>query len=102
MRDVSRDEREGPYLVQKAEPARGRNALWGAAVGALVLLLIAGVIHHRVARSESRPPAAGAGAAVPAAKAALGAVRATVRISGTLAAMRSVALLAPRIQGSRS
>jgi multidrug resistance efflux pump len=77
--------------------------LWGAAAAALGLILIAGVVHHRVARSASRPPdGGGANPAVPAATAARRAVRATVRMSGTLSAMKSVALLAPRILGSRS
>src|SRR5688572_9430750 len=83
-----------PRIVK---PPRTRRPLW--AIAATVALATAGYFAITRARSV---PAHTAINAVPTVTLSAGDVRQTLRVTGTLEAEKSVTLLAPRIQGSRS
>ncbi|MBZ5586088.1 MAG: HlyD family efflux transporter periplasmic adaptor subunit [Acidobacteriia bacterium] len=77
-----------------------RRAIWvEAAVGAALLF---GITHYWHAHSASRGPANQSETGVPTAAVSLGNITETVRITGTIGALRSATVLAPRIQGNRS
>ena len=88
-----------PKLVPPApsEPRRKRP-IW-VIPAAVVLLAIGYLVFTRLHQAPST--AARIAASIPTSTASVGDVRETLRVTGTLAAEKSVTLLAPRIQGSR-
>ncbi|MBZ5622620.1 MAG: HlyD family efflux transporter periplasmic adaptor subunit [Acidobacteriia bacterium] len=90
----------GPTLVPPRKPEKRRGTMWYGLSIALILIL--GIAVFRYRKSESAVSAKGQGISVPVAVVSMGNVTATVRVAGTIAAMKSASLLAPRILGSRS
>ena len=87
-----------PTVVPPREPGRRRKALWIS----LVLLVVAAGVGLYL---KSRPSLTGGGGpviTVPTVTAVVGDLDRKVRVTGTVAAKNFAALLAPRIQGSRS
>jgi HlyD family secretion protein len=79
----------------------GRTPLrWGTP--AILFLLIGGLLYHWNSTAHARRSTNQAIAAVPSGAVSVGDLKATVVIQGTVAAMNSAYLLAPRILGSRS
>jgi biotin carboxyl carrier protein len=77
-----------------------KGAAWvEVALGVGVMLFGA---HVWLAHSAPRAGAAGPGAAVPTAIAGPGIVSEMVRVNGTLGALRSATVMAPRVQGNRA
>jgi multidrug efflux pump subunit AcrA (membrane-fusion protein) len=88
---------KGPALVPPASPRKGgRRTLWVALSIAAVLAALA--YYLRLNTSGPGGPAV----FVRTATVGRGDVQATLRVNGTLAAKDQVAILAPRIQGSRT
>jgi len=87
-----------PTVVPPREPGRRRKALW---ISLALLVVIAGVALYLKSQS-----ALGGGGGpivtVPTVAAVVGELDRKVRVTGTVAAKNFAALLAPRIQGSRS
>ncbi len=78
----------------------GRRAIWvEVATGAALLF---GLTHYWHAHSAPRGRVNLGDAAIPTATVSPGNVADTIRISGTIGALRSATVLAPRIQGNRS
>ncbi|MBZ5725648.1 MAG: HlyD family efflux transporter periplasmic adaptor subunit [Acidobacteriia bacterium] len=92
----------GPKMVPPKPPEKRRIALWGIPLA--VVLLGGGLALYL--NSGGKAPAKGGpggpGSSVPMIAVGLGDVHRTVRVNGTVAARNFAALLAPRIQGSRS
>ncbi len=87
-----------PTVVPPRQPARRRKALW---ISLALLVVAAGVAFY----FKSQSALAGGGGpiiTVPTVAAVVGELDRKVRITGTVAAKNFAALLAPRIQGSRS
>jgi HlyD family secretion protein len=79
----------------------GRTPLrWGTP--AILFLLIGGLAYHWNSLAQARHSSKASTAAIPAGAVSVGDLQATVVIQGTVAAMNSAFLLAPRILGSRS
>lgn len=85
-----------PSLVPPAKERRGRRILWGVLLSAGILAALA--YHFRLNTSGPSGPAA----VVPTTTVKRGDVVATLMVNGTLAAKDQVAILGPRIQGSRT
>ena len=77
-----------------------RGAVLGQAAAAVAMLFV--LTHYWHANSASKSAGRRSDAGVPSAVASRGSISATVRLTGTVAALRSATVLAPRIQGSRS
>ena len=87
-----------PTVVPPRQPARRRKALW---ISLALLVVAAGVAFY----FKSQSALAGGGGpiiTVPTVAAVVGELDRKVRVTGTVAAKNFAALLAPRIQGSRS
>ena len=92
----------GPSLVPPGKQPEKRRRSPMRYVLPIVLILAAGVGLYWTRKSDSAQSAKGQGLSVPVAVVSTGNVTATVRVVGTVAAMNSASLLAPRILGSRS
>jgi multidrug resistance efflux pump len=79
---------------------RRARVRWG--VVALALLLLMGLAHYWKTKAESSPFSRSEPVTVPTAVASIADVKASLRVSGSVAALNSVYLLAPRILGSRT
>lgn len=94
----------GPTVVpQRETPPPRRKGLWTALIA--LALVGGGLAYYLNQQSEAAKLAAKGGGgiiAVSTAVVGLGDVNATVRVNGTITAQNFAALLAPRIQGSRS
>jgi RND family efflux transporter MFP subunit len=90
----------GPSLVPPPKREKRRATMWYGLWILFVLAAGAGLYWNR--KTESTLAAKGQGVSVPVAVISSGTVTATVRVVGTVAAMNSASLLAPRILGSRS
>lgn len=93
----------GPSAVPPKPPKGRRTALWGISLA--VVLLAGGAALYLSGGSRAKVPGKGGPGgtfSVPVVAVVLGDVRQTVRVNGTAAALKFAALLAPRIQGSRS
>ena len=93
----------GPSVVPTREtPPPRRRGLWTALIA--LALLGGGLAYYLNQQSEAAKLAAKGGGIVSVSTAivGLGDLNATVRVNGTVAAQNFAALLAPRIQGSRS
>ena len=90
----------GPALVPPQPGRRRRLVLWGAI---LVLVLgAAGVAAYLANRSAMQARGKASVASVAVAAVNVGDLNATIRANGTVAAQNFAALMAPRIQGSRT
>lgn len=89
-----------PSIVPPRTPEKRRREIPKVLWIALAIILAFAVYWHR--RSEAVASAKGQGLSVPVTMVAIGNVTATVRVTGTVAAMNSASLMAPRILGSRS
>src|SRR5437764_3610387 len=89
----------GPAIVPPRAPAKRRTALWG--VLAAVVVVGGGAAYYWKSSAQQKTGGPGGMISVPTVAVALGDLRATVRVNGTVAAEHSQALLAPRIMGSR-
>lgn len=87
-----------PTVVPPREPGRRRKVLWIS----LVLLVIAGGVAFYLKSQSALAGGGGPVITVPTVTAVVGEIDRKVRITGTVAAKNFAALLAPRIQGSRS
>ena len=87
-------------LVPPNQPRKRRSRTRSLLIALLVLPVLLGYLWSTKAGTH-KSDAAGL-VTVRTATASFGAVRSTIRVSGTLAAQRSVTLTAPRILGSRS
>jgi multidrug resistance efflux pump len=79
---------------------RGARGRWS--VAALALALMIGYARYWKSSAESRLPGHSAAPEIPTVKVASGSVQATLRLTGSFAALKSAYLLAPRILGSRT
>jgi HlyD family secretion protein len=89
----------GPAIVPPRVPEKRRTALWG--VLAAVVVLGGGAAYYWKSTAQQKNGGPGGMITVPTVAVALGDLRATIRVNGTVAAKNSQALLAPRIMGSR-
>src|SRR4051794_16852501 len=89
----------GPAIVPPRVPEKRRTALWG--VLAAVVVVGGGAAYYMQSSAQQKTGGPGGLLAVPTVAVALGDLRATIRVNGTVAAQNSQALLAPRIMGSR-
>ena len=91
----------GPAVVPPKQPEkRRRMALWGVL---LALAVVAGGTAYYLKKQSDAKLANGGGMiTVPTVAVSMGSVQATIRVTGTVAAQKFQALLAPRIMGSRS
>ena len=89
-----------PAAVPPKEPEKRRLGLWGA----LVALVVAGVgaAVYLTTGPASKTGGKTVGPSVPVVAVSLGDLHATIRVNGTVAAQNLAALMAPRIQGSRT
>jgi HlyD family secretion protein len=87
-----------PTVVPPREPSPRRTKLWVT----LALLVIAGGVAYYLKSQSAFAGGGGPVITVPTVVAAVGNLDKKVRITGTVAAQTFAALLAPRIQGSRS
>src|SRR5207253_1822456 len=92
----------GPLAVppKHAPPKKRRTALWGILL--VVALLGGGVAYYLKTQSDAKVAGQGPVISVSTAVVGIGDLHATVRVNGTVAAQNFKAMLAPRIQGSRS
>jgi HlyD family secretion protein len=92
----------GPLAVPPRimHPKKPRTKLWASVVALVVIA--AGVGYYLKAKADAKAAEKGAGISVPVLAVGFGDVHATVRVNGTVNAQNFAALLAPRIQGSRS
>lgn len=93
----------GPEIVPHREPPKRRRGLWAVLAGLAVAG--GGLAYYLNQQSESAKLAAkGGGGIITVSTAVVGLsdLRATVRVTGTIAAQNFASLLAPRIMGSRS
>jgi|SRR5271157_198953 len=88
-----------PTVVPPREPGRRRKALW---ISLALLVVAAGVALYLKNQSALGGGGGGPIVTVPTVAAVVGELDRKVRITGTVAAKNFAALLAPRIQGSRS
>jgi HlyD family secretion protein len=79
---------------------RGLRARFGVAV--LLLLAMVGLARYWKSSAESRLPGRAVPPEIPGVTVTAGSVRVTLRLTGSLSAMKSALLLAPRILGSRT
>ena len=103
MQNVSRSgAATGTQLAAVPPPApeKRTRSKWWVVWAVFVLVAGLGIIWER--RIESAQAAKGEGISVPVTVVSTGTVTATVRAVGTVAAMKSASLLAPRILGSRT
>jgi HlyD family secretion protein len=98
--DVRANVAAGPSVVAPKRLKSGRGAAWS--IAAIALALTIGIGHYRKAKSASKPSEKTEGVSAPSVVVSAGDIHATVRVSGTVAALHSASLLAPRILGSRS
>jgi len=89
----------GPAVVPPRHPRRRRIA-WG--IPLVVAGVIAGVAFYLNTQSSANVATKGTIVSVATTVVGLGDVHATVRVNGTVGAQNFAALLAPRIQGSRT
>src|ERR1039457_6653896 len=88
-----------PTVVPPRQPARRRKALW---ISLALLVVAAGVAFYFKSQSALAGGGGGPIITVPTVAAVVGELDRKVRVTGTVAAKNFAALLAPRIQGSRS
>ena len=88
-----------PTVVPPRDPGRRRKALW---ISLALLVAAAGVAFYFKSQSALAGGGGGPIVTVPAVAAVVGELDRKVRVTGTVAAKNFAALLAPRIQGSRS
>src|ERR1039457_3370798 len=88
-----------PTVVPPRQPARRRKALW---ISLALLVAAAGVAFYFKSQSALAGGGGGPIITVPTVAAVAGELDRKVRVTGTVAAKNFAALLAPRIQGSRS
>src|SRR5205085_378048 len=93
----------GPSIVPPRETPRRRRGLWATLIA--LALMGGGLAYYLNSQNEAAKLAANGGGgiiAVSTAVVGLADLQATVRVNGTVTAKNFTALLAPRIQGSRS
>src|SRR6266568_2947117 len=92
----------GPSAVPPKEvhAPRRRTGLWGIVIAALILG--AGTAYYFKTQNDAKVAAKGSLVSVSTGIVGLGDLHATVRVNGTVNAQNFFALMAPRIQGSRS
>src|SRR5271169_3248375 len=88
-----------PTVVPPRQPGRRRKALW---ISLALLVTAAGVALYLRGQPELGGGGGGPIITVPTVAAVVGELDRKVRVTGTVAAKEFAALLAPRIQGSRS
>ena len=89
----------GPSLISEKANAT-RRLRWGAP--ALLFLLAGGLAYHWSSTAQAKHSSKAEAIGIPAGAVSVGDLHATVVIQGTVAALNSTFLLAPRILGSRS
>ncbi len=92
----------GPKIVPPQPPRKRRIALWGIPLAVVVLGGGLALYLNSGSKGPAKGGPGGPGFTVPVVAIGMGDVRRTVRVNGTVAARNFAALLAPRIQGSRS
>src|SRR5690242_19896135 len=90
----------GPAIVPTPPAKKKRTAMWGVLV-AVVVLAGAG-FYYKQSQAQSKTNNGGTAISVATVAVGMGDLSATLRVNGTVAAQNFAALLAPRIQGSRS
>jgi HlyD family secretion protein len=90
----------GPTVVPPKQPPSRRKAILGA--GVVLVLLVGGAALYLNHDSSQRAAQRAAASTVPVVSIGLGDLHSSLRVAGTVTAQNFAALLAPRIQGSRS